>query len=54
MAAPTVCKCKRAVLSIHDKVKIIEMLDKFVSYGLFGWWGELIPHGKFLGWKQHP
>ena len=35
MAAPTVLNYKRAVLSIRDKVKIIEMLDKSVSYPSF-------------------
>ena len=35
-AATTVgtCKYKRVVLSIRDKVNIIEMLDKFVCYTL--------------------
>ena len=31
-AATTIGKCKRVVLSIRDKVNIIEMFDKSVSY----------------------
>ena len=54
MAAPTVLKRELFYQSV-TKVKIIEMLNKSVSYAWLNlsiFFNKLIPHEKVFGWPQ--